>query len=71
MKTVLSIIMSESQTGFFEGRFIGENIMDIYDLMNYCDINKIPGLMITVDFENAFDTVKWEFIDKTLDAFNF
>ena len=32
---------------------------------------EIPGLLVSVDFQQAFDTVSWKFIDKTLDYFNF
>ena len=71
MKTVLPSIISESQTGFLKGRYIGENSRVIFDLLSYCDINEIPGLLLTIDFEKAFDTVEWEFIDKTLETFNF
>jgi exonuclease III len=71
MKNVLSKIISESQTGFLKGRFIGENTRIIYDIMNYCEKKEIPGLLLTIDFEKAFDTVEWEFINKALETFNF
>ena len=34
-------------------------------------ITKRPGILLLIDFEKAFDTVRWSFIDKTLKAFNF
>ena len=30
---------------------------------------QIPGLLLLVDFEKAFDTVEWNFISKTLEYF--
>ena len=53
------------------GRFIGENIRQVYDIMSYTELNNIPGLLLLIDFEKAFDSVSHEFIFKTLDLFNF
>lgn len=35
LKKVLDKLISSDQTGFLKGRFIGENIRLVYDLMNY------------------------------------
>jgi hypothetical protein len=71
VKQVLPDIISNTQTGFMKGRFIGENTRLVYDIMNYCQLHKLPGLLLMIDFEKAFDTIEWEFIDKALDSFNF
>ena len=71
MKLVLPNVISESQAGFIKGRFIGETTRIIYDVLDYCKTNNIPGLLLTIDFEKAFDTIDWDFIDKTLQSFNF
>ena len=31
----------------------------------------IPGLLLLIDFEKAFDTVEWSFIEKTLQFYGF
>ena len=71
IKTVISSIISTDQNGFVPGRYIGENTRLIYDLMRYTENHNIPGLLLMIDFEKAFDTVSWKFIDKTLQFFNF
>lgn len=71
LKTVLSKLISNDQTGFISGRYIGENTRLIYDIMNYMEENNIPGLLLIIDFEKAFDTISWEFIKKVFDFFNF
>lgn len=71
LKTVLSKLISNDQTGFISGRYIGENTRLIYDIMNYTEENNIPGLLLIIDFEKAFDTISWEFIKKVFDFFNF
>ena len=31
----------------------------------------MPGLLLLIDFEKAFDTLEWSYINKVLDFFNF
>ena len=53
------------------GRYIGENIRIIYDLLHFTEVENKPGLLLLIDFEKAFDSVPWTFIYKVLDFFNF
>lgn len=71
IKNILEKIICTDQTGFIPGRYIGENTRLIFDLMHYVEENDIPGLLLLVDFEKAFDTISWKFIDKALSFFNF
>ena len=71
LKNVIPKIINNDQTGFLKGRFIGENIRLIDGIINHTKSNNIPGLLLFLDFEKAFDTVEWPFIWKTLDSFNF
>lgn len=71
LKLYMGKLISRDQTGFLKGRFIGENIRLVYDLMNYTERNNIPGLLMLIDFEKVFDSVSWEFVFHTLDLFNF
>ena len=50
---------------------IGENIRLIDSIINYINTEKIPGLLLFVDFEKAFDSIEWSFIEKTLKYYNF
>ena len=71
LKTVLNRIIYEDQKGFISGRFIGENMRLIYDIIFETKEQNIPGLLLSIDFQQAFDSVSWKFISKTLDYFNF
>ena len=71
IKTVLDHIIHEDQKGFIKGRYIGENIRLMYDALLYSHKHDVPGLLFMVDFEKAFDSVAWSFIDKALRKFNF
>ena len=71
LKTVLNKIISKTQNGFLDGRYIGESTRIIYDIMQLCDDQKKDGLLLLVDFEKAFDSVSWAFLYKTFKFFNF
>ena len=66
-KTVLDKVIHENQKGFIAGRFLGENVRLIYDVLFESKKQNIPGLLLSIDFEKAFDTVSWKFISKVLD----
>ncbi len=71
IKTILDKIISEDQKGFMKGRYIGECTRLVADLMDYTEFMNIPGLLIMIDFEKAFDSVEWSFIQKCLDFYQF
>jgi len=57
--------------GFIKGRFIGQNIRLLNDLMEYTEDQKVPGILLFVDFEKAFATIEWTFIQNVLKSFKF
>ena len=72
LKKVLPYLINNDQTGFLKGRFIGENIRLINSVIDYAEKQNIPGLLLFVDFEKAFDdTLEWTFVEKTLSFYNF
>ena len=68
---VLDQLISNTQSGFMQGRFIGENTRLIYDIMHYTNKYNIDGLLVLIDFQKAFDSVSWSFMQKTLKFFGF
>ena len=71
LKTILDQVVHEDQKGFISGRFIGENIRLIHDILYETKNQNIPGLLLSIDFQQAFDSISWKFISKTLDYYNF
>ena len=62
LKSCLNEIIHEDQTGFMKGRNIGSNIRTITDLIEYCDSNDIPGSIVLLDIEKAFDSVEHDYL---------
>ncbi len=71
LQKVISKLVSYDQSGYIKGWFIGENIRNIFDIIDYTKIYNKPGMIVTIDFEKAFDSIAWEFLFKTMQTFNF
>ena len=71
IKPFLQKLISQDQIGFIKNRFIGENIRLIDGVIKYTAAKNTPGLLLFLDFEKAFDTLEWPFIQRTLQHFGF
>ena len=67
---ILPSLIHSDQTGFVKGRYIGENIRLKNDIMETMKSQNLPGILTSLDFRKAFDSLEWPFIAKTLDYFN-
>ena len=71
IKTVIDKLISRDQSGFISGRYIGDNTRIVCDLMQFVDEKNIPGLLLLIDFEKAYDSLSWSFMKNVLKSFNF
>ena len=71
LKTVLDSLIHTDQSGFLKGRHIGSNIRSTIDILQYTTDNKLPGAILLLDIEKAFDSLERAFMMKTLERFNF
>lgn len=71
IEKVLPQIIHSDQTGFVKGRYIGQNIRLINDILEQTKLQNIPGILLLLDFQKAFDTIEWSYIQNTLDLLNF
>ena len=53
------------------GRYIGESVGLISDILEYTDYHSLPGFLVTADIERAFDSVEHTFIVATLKKLEF
>ena len=73
LKTVLSKLTHIDQKGFMSGRYISDNtrIIYMYNILQTTKEKNIPGMLLLVDFEKAFDSISWKFMYKYLNFFGF
>ena len=67
----LPYLIDEDQSGFIKGRFIGQNVTNIIDTLHYTEEHDIPSLLISIDYEKAFDKLDWKYVFKALEYFKF
>lgn len=66
LAAVLPQITSEDQTGFVPGRNIAHTLSELTDIQEWCHRNRHPGLLLSVDFEKAYDTLRRDFLFDSL-----
>ena len=71
IESILSSLIHSDQTGFIKGRFIGQNVRLLNDIIEYTDVKKLPGILLFIDFRKAFDAIEWNFIHKCIELYNF
>lgn len=70
MSSVIAKLVHPNQTGFMAGRYIGSNLRNTDDVISYFRSSE-GGLVSSLDYEMAFDTLDREFLFKVLKAGNF
>ncbi|GJQ96935.1 RNA-directed DNA polymerase, eukaryota, reverse transcriptase zinc-binding domain protein [Tanacetum coccineum] len=68
---VLPDLISDVQSAFVANRQILDGPFILNELMSWCKHTKFKGMIFKVDFEKAFDSVKWDYLDETLKSFGF
>ena len=71
IESTLPNLIHSKQTGFVKGRYIGENVRLVSEIMEYTSLQILPGILKSLNFRKAFNSIEWPFIMKTLDHFNF
>ena len=71
IKPTLDTIIHTDQKGFVAGRYIGEVVRTTYDIFQYAKDTNKAGLLLLIDFEKAYDSISFSYINKCLNFFNF
>ena len=72
LQKVIGNIVKNDQTGYIKGRFVGQNIRLIQDIIELAsDADFLEQCIIFIDFHKAFDTLEFNFIHNCLKEFGF
>ena len=71
IEPISPLLIHADQTGFVKGRYIGENIRLIADVMEQTRKLNLFGILLSLDFQKAFDTLEWSCIHDVLKLYNF
>ena len=71
VKKVIPKLIAVDQTAYVKGRFIGELIRVINDLIEHIEREGDEGILFSTDTEKAFDSVHHTFLFSTLEKFGF
>lgn len=71
LKPLLSILISQEQFGYVEGRYILDGIILTHEVIHSLKHSKQAGMLLKIDLSKAFDKLSWLYIDKMLLAFDF
>ena len=71
MMSVIHKLVSSDQTGSMRGRYIGTNLRTIADVIYYASTDRLDGIIMALDFRNAFNSVEHTFVYSVLKEFNF
>ena len=66
LEKVSPMIISSNQTGYVKGRYIGESIRIITGMMSITKKKNTRGLAVFLDFEKAFDSIEWCYLQNAL-----
>jgi hypothetical protein len=68
---VMDPLVASTQSAFLKGRFLVDGVMVVNELVDFAKKAGKSCLILKVDFEKAYDSVEWSFLDYMLGRFGF
>ena len=59
-------VIRPTQSTFMPGRYILDGVVILHEILHELHKNKINGVILKLDFEKAYDKVKWSFLQQML-----
>jgi hypothetical protein len=69
LQKVSNRILSRAQKGFTEDKYIQECLINIIETISRCNDFEIPAFILAIDQSKAFDSVRHDFMRKSLEFF--
>jgi hypothetical protein len=71
LRRVVGGVVSQTQSAFIKGRQILDGILIANEIVDDAKRDKKELLMFKIDFEKAYDSVEWDYLDEVLCKMNF
>lgn len=71
LENILPEIIHKDQTGFIRQRQTQDNIRKTLHILNHAAQERLETLVLSLDAEKAFDSVRWTFLYKVMSKFGF
>jgi exonuclease III len=71
LKSVSDTILSRAQKGFTSSRHIQEVLINVIESISYCNVNNVPGSIVSIDMAKAFDSLSHDFMVLVWEFFGF
>ena len=71
LTNVLTGIINPNQSGYVKDRNITDSLRSVLDISEYLKQKNESGLLLSLDFQKAFDSLEWSFMLRALESFNF
>ncbi|KAF7651546.1 hypothetical protein LDENG_00109210 [Lucifuga dentata] len=68
---IINHIIHPDQTGFITGRYYGDNLRRVLNIMSYVKSRGEKAMLLSLDAYKAFDCVSWQYLFQTFKRFNF
>ncbi|GJU21172.1 RNA-directed DNA polymerase, eukaryota, reverse transcriptase zinc-binding domain protein [Tanacetum coccineum] len=69
--TVLGDIVNDVQSAFIKDRQILDGPFILNEIFQWCKLKKKHSFILKIDFEKAYDSVRWDYLDDVLRKFGF
>ena len=66
LNSVADHVVRPSQTAFMQGRNILDGVAILHETVHEMHRKKLNGIILKIDFEKAYNKVKWSFLQQTL-----
>ena len=66
MNTVADHVIILTQSAFMAGRNILEGVVILHEVIHELKTKKKGGLIMKIDFEKAYDKVRWDFLEEVM-----
>ena len=71
LKEVIAPLIDESQSAFVMNRQILDGVLIANESLRWLKKKKIPGTLIKLDFQKAYDSVNWSFLELVMEKLDF